>query len=350
MELTQKEIEARESLKTKKPLVYEKVMRYEEKWERGEPIPIIQLFSTLKCPLNCVHCSVFDLRKQERKRTLGLKEYKSISDQAHELGLAHIDITGGESFFDSNLESIIETISPERFFLQIDTSGYKMTQEKINNIKNMGFDKIQISVDNLNEREHDEFRRKKGCWRDAIETIDYAKNAGLKVQVSTVIDHKRIHSEEFIQFLEFMKEKEVATAVIFPKFVGAWAGRYDLMVTRKDVKYVYNLSKRFHLYDHLTPAYGRTGQCLAVKRMVSIWLDGSLVSCPWMPFSLGNIFDTPLKDILDKGMKYFGKHQKLCLASESKEFIEKYISKTYGRKDLPVPIEEIMPDGKYDIG
>ena len=63
--------------------------------------------------------------------------------------------------------------------------------------------------------------------------------------------------------------------------------------------------------------------------------------CPWMYFSLGNFFETPLKDILAKGMRYFGKTERKCLVSEDKEFIDKYISKTYG-KELPVKIEEIM--------
>ncbi len=63
--------------------------------------------------------------------------------------------------------------------------------------------------------------------------------------------------------------------------------------------------------------------------------------CPWMYFSLGNILDTPLKDILEKGMEYFKSHSPKCLVSNCMPFITEYITKTYN-KDIPVPIEEIL--------
>jgi hypothetical protein len=61
-----------------------------------------------------------------------------------------------------------------------------------------------------------------------------------------------------------------------------------------------------------------------------------------MYFSLGNIFNEPLKDIVQRGMKYFGKRESTCLVSSNRDFVNKFIAKTYGKK-LPVPIEEVMP-------
>ena len=46
--------------------------------------------------------------------------------------------------------------------------------------------------------------------------------------------------------------------------------------------------------------------------------------------SKGNIFETPLKDIVDYGfrIKYFRNHSDLCLAGEDKEFINKFMTKS----------------------
>jgi len=60
-----------------------------------------------------------------------------------------------------------------------------------------------------------------------------------------------------------------------------------------------------------------------------------------MYFSIGNIFDEPLKDILGKGMYHFGKLTEKCLISEDKDFINRYVKKTYGQQ-LPVKIESIL--------
>lgn len=55
--------------------------------------------------------------------------------------------------------------------------------------------------------------------------------------------------------------------------------------------------------------------------------------------------EEPLKDIVQRGMKYFGRHESNCLVSCDRDFIDRYVAKTYGR-DVPVPIAEIMPAGR----
>jgi hypothetical protein len=63
-----------------------------------------------------------------------------------------------------------------------------------------------------------------------------------------------------------------------------------------------------------------------------------------MHFTLGNIKETSLKEIKKKALKYpiFNCYYPKCLACEDKNFIERYISKTFGRDDLPIPIEEVF--------
>ena len=48
-ELKQKEIEKRNSLKKEKPYVYEKIMKYDEKYKNGESIAIVRLVYDYSC-------------------------------------------------------------------------------------------------------------------------------------------------------------------------------------------------------------------------------------------------------------------------------------------------------------
>jgi MoaA/NifB/PqqE/SkfB family radical SAM enzyme len=341
-QLTSGEIESRNRLKRSKPLVYDKVVKFDEKLKNGESIAIIQLQYNYICNFNCRHCSISDFRFKKKGRTLTLADVRNLSRQADELGLAHIDISGGEPLMFDDLEGLVEAIDPAKFYIQSDTNGWLMTDEKARLLKSIGVDKIQISLDSMSAEEHDAFRRRPGSHERAVRAIDSILNAGLKMHIATVVTHQRARSEEFVRFLEFAEGKGVAVSVVWPKPVGEWTGRYDILVTAEDMAYVAELGKRYHLYDHLTPAFGMDLGCLAVKRMISITQYGDVLPCIWMYFTLGNVLDEPLGDILKKGMQYFGRRESACLVSTDRAFIDKYVAKTYGRH-LPAPIEEIMP-------
>lgn len=340
--LTPREINKRNKLKKEKPQVYEKVMKFDEKLRNGESIAIIQLQYNYVCNFNCQHCSVSDFKHRKNVKILTIADVWELSRQADEMGLAHIDVTGGEPILFPDLDQLIEAINPAKFYIQVDTNGWLMTDERAKHLKSIGVDKIQLSLDSLSAEEHDVFRRRPGSHERALRAIDSIKKAGLNMQIATVVTHQRLRSEEFIKFLEFAKSKEVAVSVCWPKPVGEWAGNFDLLITADDIAYLDGLRSKYHVYEHLTPAYGLDIGCIAVKRMIAITQFGDVLPCPWMYFSLGNIFNEPLKDIVQRGMKYFGKYESKCLVSSNKEFVNKYIVKTYG-KQLPVLIEEIMP-------
>ena len=340
--LTPLEIEKRNRLKLYKPLVYDKAKNFDKKLQKGESIAIIQLQYNYICNFHCSHCSISDFQHKKDARALTIDDVRRLSRQADELGLAHIDVTGGEPLLFKDLDQLIEAIDPGKFYIQMDTNGWLMTDEKAKHLKSIGVDKIQLSLDSLSAEEHDAFRCKPGSYERALQTIDSVKKAGLNFHIATVVTHKRLRSEEFIKFLEFAKMKEVAVSVCWPKPVGEWAGNFSDLITIEDIAYLDSLRSKYNIYEHLTPSYGLNIGCVAVKRMISITQFGDVLPCPWMYFSLGNIFNEPLEDILKRGMKYFKKHESTCLVSSNKDFVRKYITKTYGR-EVPVPIEEILP-------
>ena len=106
-----------------------------------------------------------------------------------------------------------------------------------------------------------------------------------------------------------------------------------------------NLEKKYDVFTHLTPSYGLDLGCIAMKRMISVTKYGDVMPCPYIHVSIGNVFEEPLKDIIDRGMniKWFGKHVNTCLIAESRPFIDKYIVPTYS-KELPVPMDEIFTE------
>jgi MoaA/NifB/PqqE/SkfB family radical SAM enzyme len=187
----------------------------------------------------------------------------------------------------------------------------------------------------MSEKEHDLFRGKPGAYDKATRAIEASLSAGLQTIIATVVTKQRVRSDEFINMLNYAKEKGIGVFVTYAKPVGAWSGKEDMLIDKSDMEYVESLRKDYDVFTHLTPAYGLNLGCIAVKRMVSITKYGDVMPCPYIHFALGNIFKEPLKDILEKGMKAYSKKIYTCLIAENREFIKDYEEATKG-KQLPI--------------
>jgi MoaA/NifB/PqqE/SkfB family radical SAM enzyme len=336
------EAQRREALKSLKPRVYEKVMQYGEKIKRGESIAILQFQYDYRCNFRCQHCCVTRIAEKERFFTLA--DIRELSRQADEMGLAHWVITGGEPLTFPDFDQVVEAIGPQKFYITSDTNGWLLDEKRAKHLKSIGVDKIQLSLDSLNAEEHDAFRRAKGSYLRAVRAIDAARDAGLQILLATVVTKQRVRSREFIDFLEFAKEKDVAVFITFAKPVGSWEGNLDVLVAPDDLAYERELEKKFNVFTHLTPAYGLDLGCIAVKRMVSITRYGDVMPCPYIHASLGNFFQEPLKDIIQRGMEMepFARHTDTCLIAIDRDFIRGYETRIRG-KALPVPWHEVFP-------
>ena len=349
-QLKQSEIEKRNSLKQEKSYVYDKIMKFNEKVKRGESIAIIQFQYDYRCNFRCQHCDITGLRDNKKeKRFFTPSDVKELSRQADEMGLAQIVITGGEPLIFPDFDEIVKAIDPQKFYIISDTNGWFLDAKRAKHLKSIGVDKIQLSLDSLNAKEHDEFRRRPGSHERCLRAIDAALDAGLNLIIQTVVTKQRVRSQEFIDFLEFAKEKGIGVFVTYAKPVGEWEGNYDVLVDRDDMDYRRKLEKKYNVFTHLTPAYGLNLGCIAVKRMVSVTKYGDVMPCPYIHCSLGNFFEEPLKDIIERGLKikYFGKYINTCLIAEDRKFINDYeVKKIYG-KPLPVPYSEVFNNDDF---
>jgi MoaA/NifB/PqqE/SkfB family radical SAM enzyme len=335
--MTKEEQDRREKLRIEKPLAYAKVMQYEKQLAKGKSVAMMQIQPNYTCNFHCTHCSVSSFRKQKR-RIMTTDDIKNLCDQADEYGLAQIDLTGGEPLTFNNLEQILTAIGTARFYLAVASNGWLITPEKARWLKAMGVDRILLSFDSLNEEQHDKFRNKPGSYKKTIAAIDNIKNAGLDLITTSVITHQRAKSDELRDFLKFISDKGARIEALPPKLVGEWEGRYDLLLTEDDFKF---LRETYNMRFHTSPHFGINMGCVAVKKIITVTAFGDVMPCIWMYYSMGNILETPLKEIIEKGMKQFGKYHALCRLAEDREFLDMYNQSIKGRT-LPIPIEEVM--------
>ena len=340
-EVNENESKKRNLLKKEKPYVYEKIKKFAEKVENGESIAIVRLVYDYTCNFNCQHCC--ETRVEKRERAFTINDVKELSRQADEMGLAHFVITGGEPMIFSDFDDIVKAIDPSKFYITSDTNGWLLDEKRARHLKEIGVDKIQLSLDSLSENEHDDFRRVKGAYQRALKAIEAAQKVGLNIIVQTVATKQRAKSDEFVKFIKFLNKKNVPVFVTLAKPVGSWEGNFEALCDEKDLDYIRELEKKYNVFTHLTPGYGLDLGCLAVKRMISITKYGDVMPCPYLYVSIGNFFKEPLKDIIERGLniKWFGKHVNTCLVAVNRHFIKNYLAKTYG-KPLPIPYSEMF--------
>lgn len=344
--LKPQESDNRNKLKAEKPLVYEKIIRFDEKMKRGESIAIIQFQYNYTCNFVCEHCSIKGFQGRDDKRTFSLDDVKNLFRQADEMGLARVTITGGEPLVFKDFDELVAAIDPTKFYINCDTNGWLLDHKRARHLKDIGVDRIQLSIDSLDPDEHDRFRKAPGSFQRAIHAIDAARDAGLAIFVQTVVTKQRLHSDEFIEFIKFFNGKGIGVFVTYAKPVGAWEGNFEAMVDKNDMEYMKELEKHHQVFTHLTPAYGLDMGCIAVKGMFSVTQYGDVLPCPYIHASIGNVFNEPLKEIINRGLniKYFGEHVDTCLIAEDRDFIDKYVAGRMYGKPLPVPCTEVFTD------
>jgi MoaA/NifB/PqqE/SkfB family radical SAM enzyme len=343
-ELSKAEAGRRNYLKESKPLVYEKVSRFDEKIRNGESIAIIQFQYNYTCNFKCQHCSIERFQGHTHKRSFTLDDVRSLSRQADEMGLARFVITGGEPLVFKEFDDLVAAIDPTKFYINCDTNGWLLDDARARHLKSLGVDRIQLSIDSLDASSHDAFRRRDGSHARTLRAVDAALNAGLDIFIQTVVTKQRLHSDEFIEFLRFFNDKGIGVFVSYAKPVGAWEGHYESLVDASDMRYMEELEKTHRVFTHLTGAYGLNLGCIGVKGMVSVTQYGDVLPCPYIHTSIGNVFEEPLKDVIQRGLdiKYFGEHVDTCLIAEDRHFIETYVAGRIYGKPLPVPSSEVF--------
>lgn len=344
--LTERELKNRIKLQDKKPAAYAKIIKHAEKIKKKECVALIQLQYNYKCNFKCKHCAI-EIFKQKKGRTLTISDVKRVADQADAMGLASICISGGEPLIFPDLKDVVDAIGPERFVISMDTNGWLLSEEKIKWLVEIGVDRIHLSIDGL-EINHTMFRGAKGSWQKCIDALAHCKKYGLGVIINIVVTKSLIHSGELIKQLDFIAQFGQHASMIYAKPTGAFEDCKDEILDTKDLEYIQSLTQKYNASTHLSPNCGYEFGCLCFKRHFSITAYGDVLPCPWIPITIGNIFNEDLETIVKRGlgMKWFSYDNKFsCLCgNRDSEFYKKILPQIEKAESYPADWKTINWD------
>ena len=347
--LTNKEQERRNILKERKPLAYEKALHINDKFLLGECAAVISICYDYICNMNCVHCSNSSFAVNERHLTV--TDIGEIARQADEMGLFQIELSGGEPLVFPEIDDIIKAIDPCKFHINVTTNGYLLDRERAMHLRSIGVDKVKISLDSSEEELHTIKTGIKDTRSLALRALEAAKEAGLEPVIQTVATRNNTQSREMLDLATFARDNGYTVDVVLAKPVGSWEGNYDVLVTKEDIDYLYEMNKEYPMRREVYPAYGIQKGCGAVKSFICITKYGDILPCTFIPVSIGNIFEESLKEITDRGLriKWFKNHTSICPAGQNRFFIDNYIAKCWG-KPAPMSWKEIFTENDFIDG
>lgn len=342
------EMAKREGLRARKPYLASKFDAIAAMEERGEVSPIIRLEKSYLCNFQCTHCSAehyMDRHKkkvfkiQDTRRMMDMADVRELSRQADELGLARFVITGGEPLVMKDYDAVVEAIDPEKHFVITDTNGWFLDKAKARHLKSIGVEKVQLSWDSYIEKEHDAFRNKPGSYKRIMRAIDATLEAGLTLMFQTVLVKGRVKSQEFLDMCKFATDRKIGLYVSYAKPTGSCSEHPEFVIDKEEADILRELEKKYNVFTHMTPSYGSFKGCITMKGIITVTSSLEVTPCPYIDMSLGNLRETPLKEVLARGMRnpWLGPYRPDCLIGEDQKFIKLHAEKTKGVTLLPVP-------------
>lgn len=288
----------------------------------GEPTPVVTNFAvTARCCCNCWHCSFAGRDKTDQ---LSLDQLKDAIGQVQDLGASVIGITGGEPLLREDLEQIIAAID-ERSMPLLFTTGFKLTPERVQRLKQAGLGIPVISLDHHTAEVHDQGRGVKGMFDYALKAIAMFQDAGFYVAVSFVPSRALVaDQQDFRATLEFFKDLGINDMrLTSPILAGHLTSQPQELLSPEQVAFI-RQTQRFltrtkgypgaFAYDFFESGdyYG----CGAGYNYMFIDAAGNVCPCDFTMMSFGQIQDRPVAELWDAMSARFSRPGCTCYADD----------------------------------
>lgn len=263
---------------------------------------------TEECPNRCIHCALPDSGRHLR---LEPEKVKEIIDQILKIGTTLVIFDGGEPAIYKELPELVAYVD-DRAISTLFTSGAGFSASLAGRLKEAGLYAVNVSLDSPVPEEHDAMRGRYGVFQDAMRAAEYAKDAGLLVDLYVVIRHDNInHLQEFHSLAKKIGANELTFFEVVP--VGRWSERTDVSLSAADQAALDNFvsySGAPRIFS--VPAARRRFGCFAGRTWIHITPGGEVYPCACMPQSFGSIYREPISRIWKKMANLPFKGSKVC--------------------------------------
>ena len=160
--------------------------------------------ATNACNARCVHCSSDAAKKLPGELTT--VEAKNLFDELAHAGVFDVAVSGGEPLTRRDIFEVMEHARSLGIRLGLGSNGTTIKRETVRNLLELGLDRLQISIDGLEET-HDEARRWNGLFQKSVNAVKLGLEEGLRVHVCFTAH--RLNFKEIGRVIDFCAETGV---------------------------------------------------------------------------------------------------------------------------------------------
>lgn len=193
----------------------------------------LRISLTEKCNMRCTYCMPADgIPLLPNKSLMQADEVLAIAKTFVKMGVTKIRLTGGEPLVRKDFTNILRQLSSLPVELAISTNAI-LLHSYFNLFKQVGLQKINISIDSLQEDRFKQITRR-DHFMQVMKNLDEAIARGFNVKVNVVL-MKGFNEDEVVDFIEFTRNRNVAVRFIeFMPFSGNnWES--DKLVSLKSI-------------------------------------------------------------------------------------------------------------------
>ncbi|MGF1622599.1 MAG: pyrroloquinoline quinone biosynthesis protein PqqE [Rhodomicrobiaceae bacterium] len=165
----------------------------------GPPIGMLAEL-THRCPLQCPYCSN-PLKLLKAGDELDTEEWLRVFDQAAELGVLQVHLSGGEPALRRDLEQFVTRLAQRGVYSNLITAGVSLTRERLKALADLGLDHVQLSIQSVRSQTADRITNYKDSLEKKRTFAGWVTDAGLPLTINAVTHRDNIdETEEAIQF------------------------------------------------------------------------------------------------------------------------------------------------------
>lgn len=158
---------------------------------RDPPGPVVIWNLTRRCNLTCKHCYALAVDK-EFPGELSTEEAFRVLDDLKDFRVPAVILSGGEPLLRADMHAIARRAKALGLYTALSTNGTLIGPGDMDEIEDVGYDYIGISLDGLRET-HDRFRRLDGAFDASLDAVRLSVARGLKVGLRFTMTQDNAH-------------------------------------------------------------------------------------------------------------------------------------------------------------
>lgn len=297
----------------------------------------IDLAVTYDCHYRCEYCSAKSLHNPQ-KQPMTVEQMASVLNAASRLGRIHTNFTGGEPLMRNvdDLCRLLKMTKAKSHLYSLVTNSLNVSKEKLTRLKEAGLDTLQLSFESVDPEENDRIRGIPGSFKKTMDALDWAKELGLNICLSTVVTHQNInHLKEMIQFA---KDQKCWLLLNKASSSGKWVHKKEAKMDGGDLDLFEKLLKIPHTRSDIIFNFRGFQGCPGGIERLYITAYGDVMMCPHVQISYGNVLEEPLETIYRRmvQMDHLSTRSAICKHAFDERFYMDYLLPIENMTRMPI--------------